>query len=401
VTTFRKFGVVRTARFALIVAAVLANAPRVAKSQPGAGPPPPTVIGSLGLSDIECNCTFNPGEAGESRIFRFRSNPVVLRVRPGSPSSGILQRGDTLVDIDGVSLRSVDGGRRFANVRPGVRVVLGVRRDGRYIRATVIPAAVTRAQSSQLGEYSPRVLRPGHMYDEDDEWSPPTTPAPPRAPRAPRPAHSPFPSTPPTPGVAARAMTTRPPTPTAPQAEAAAAAVVAPATPEPPEPPVVPASPASPRGWFGFSIRCSDCGWSRTGDEPYPRWESTTHPEVTRVAPDGPAAAAGIRSGDLVTHVDGISILTPEGGRRFGALQPGQRVRLGLLRNGAVITRELRLVARPGFAASTRPLRYTGKLRDVSVEVWSPAGPTVEQIGDTLIITIGNSVVRLTASGKR
>jgi hypothetical protein len=366
VTTFRKLGVVRTARFALIVAAVLANAPRVAKSQPVAGPPPPTVIGSLGLSDIECNCTFNSGETGESRIFRFRSNPVVLRVRPGSPSSGILQRGDTLVDIDGVSLRSVDGGRRFANVRPGVRVVLGVRRDGRYIRATVIPAAVTRAQASQLGEYSPRVPRPGDTYDEDDEWSPPTTPALPRAPRAVRPPHSPFPSTPPT-----------------------------------PTPPVVPVSPASPRGWFGFSIRCNDCGWSRIGHEQYPRWESTTHPEVTRVAPDGPAAAAGIRSGDLVTHVDGISILTPEGGRRFGALQPGQRVRLGLLRNGAVITRELRLESRPGFSSTTRPLRYTGRLRDVSVEVWSPAGPTVEQIGDTLVITIGNSVVRLKASGKR
>jgi hypothetical protein len=192
-------------------------------------------------------------------------------------------------------------------------------------------------------------------------------------------------------------MVTPPPTPTAAQAEAAAVAAV----PAVPTIPAVPESPASPRGWFGFSIRCSECGWSRSGNEEYPRWESETNPEVTRVAPDGPAAAAGILSGDLITHVDGISILTREGGKKFGALQPGQRVRLGLLRGGVPITRELRLARRPGFASESRPLRYSGKVRDVSIEVWSGSGTTAEQVGDTLIITIGNSVVRLKGVGKK
>ncbi|HEY8164782.1 MAG TPA: PDZ domain-containing protein [Gemmatimonadaceae bacterium] len=389
------------ARIALVVAAVLVNGTRIVKAQPTvAGPPPPGPIGSLGLSDVECDCTFSSGEYGEARTFHFRSYPIVLRVRSGSAGSGILHRGDTIVDIDGLSLRSDEGGRRFANVRPGVATRLGVRRDGRYLRVTVVPTAITRAQASQLGEYSPRVTRPRRSVDEDDEWSPPSASAIPAAPRAPRAVRTHPPavaSTPPQPAVAARAMVTPPPTPTAAQAEAAAVAAV----PAVPTIPAVPESPASPRGWFGFSIRCSQCGWSRSGNEEYPRWESETNPEVTRVAPDGPAAAAGILSGDLITHVDGISILTREGGKKFGALQPGQRVRLGLLRGGVPITRELRLARRPGFASESRPLRYSGKVRDVSIEVWSGSGTTAEQVGDTLIITIGNSVVRLKGVGKK
>jgi hypothetical protein len=42
-----------------------------------------------------------------------------------------------------------------------------------------------------------------------------------------------------------------------------------------------------------------------------------------------------------------------------------------------------------------RSLRYSGKLDDVTVEVFSAGGPTVERVGDTMIITIGGSVVRL------
>jgi hypothetical protein len=393
-------GLIRMARLAplgLVVTAVLANAPRVVKAQPTTvGPPPPIVVGSLGISDLGCDCTFTSGAYGQKRTFRFRSNPVVLGVRRDGPSYGALQRGDVIIDIDGVSLRTEEGSRRFANVRPGAETVLGIRRDRRYMRVTIVPTALTRYQAEQLGEYSPRVMRPGDTYDEDEEWTAPATPVTPRAPGAVRAPAPPTPSTPPYPAAAARAMVTPPPTPTAVQAEVAAVAAV----PSTPAPPVVPATPA-PRGWFGFSIRCSDCGWSRSGNDEYPRWGSETHPEITLVAPDGPAARAGIRSGDLITHVDGISILTPEGGRKFGALRPGQRVRLGLLRDGAVITRELRLADRPGFASSNRPLRYTGRLRDVSVEVWSGAGTTAEQVGDTLIITIGNSVVRLKGVGRK
>ena len=127
------------------------------------------------------------------------------------------------------------------------------------------------------------------------------------------------------------------------------------------------------------------------------------------VAKDGPAGRAGSLAGDRITEIDGVSILTPRGARKFGAVRPGQTVRVTVIRNGKTLTRLLTLAeppeARavvatwptpaPRALAAKRELRYTGQLDNVSVEVWSPGGPTVEKSGDTMVITVGASVVRL------
>jgi hypothetical protein len=42
-----------------------------------------------------------------------------------------------------------------------------------------------------------------------------------------------------------------------------------------------------------------------------------------------------------------------------------------------------------------RELRYSGTLDNVTVEVWSPGGPSIEKTGDTMVITVGASVVRI------
>jgi hypothetical protein len=51
----------------------------------------------------------------------------------------------------------------------------------------------------------------------------------------------------------------------------------------------------------------------------------------------------------------------------------------------------------PRPPALRRELRYTGQLDNVSVEVWSAAGPTIDRNGDTITITVGTSVIRLKA----
>ncbi|MGH9420256.1 MAG: PDZ domain-containing protein, partial [Thermoanaerobaculia bacterium] len=117
---------------------------------------------------------------------------------------------------------------------------------------------------------------------------------------------------------------------------------------------------------------------------------------------------AGLLAGDRVTEINGVSILTPRGGRLFGAVRPGQTVRVTVIRNGKTLTRELTLVSppearavvatwtpTPRALAAKRELRYTGQLDNVSVEIWSAGGPTVEKSGDTMVITVGGSVVRL------
>jgi TonB-dependent SusC/RagA subfamily outer membrane receptor len=64
---------------------------------------------------------------------------------------------------------------------------------------------------------------------------------------------------------------------------------------------------------FGFALECpTSCGrseWHGTG-EPL-RFE--THPRVVELAPNGAAEQAGMRVGDVVTHIDGQSVLGKRG----------------------------------------------------------------------------------------
>ncbi|MCA8926362.1 MAG: PDZ domain-containing protein, partial [Planctomycetes bacterium] len=54
---------------------------------------------------------------------------------------------------------------------------------------------------------------------------------------------------------------------------------------------------------------------------------------VEELDPDGPAAAAGLRKGDLVTAIDGVKLADMnELGRELGSMEPGQRVSLTVLR---------------------------------------------------------------------
>lgn len=385
-------------------------------------------IGYLGIENLRCNCTFRGEPDASGRMFIFRSEPMVTGVTAGSPAAGILMRGDTITQIDGVSILSVEGARRFTNVRPGDDVNLLVRRRGNVLRLSV------RATDDPGHRVYTRMVTP-----EADAWETPPfppepalapgvarTPRPPRATTAPGVARTPRPpraETAPrvwgTPGVLAvapaepakpalPAMPAVPPTP-APRALAPGAPWVA---------AVVPVGAPSPAGWFGFSIRCSDCGWAssgRPGESPV--WESHEAPEFAMVARGSPADRAGLRSGDRLTHIDGVSILTPNGSRRFGRVRPGQKVRLTVLRAGSSIARELTLATRPELRAAIaatapvppvapvppsmrRELRYSGRLEDVTVEVFSPGGPTVERVGNTMIITVGATVVRIKVDPK-
>ena len=185
---------------------------------------------------------------------------------------------------------------------------------------------------------------------------------------------------------------------------------------------VVPTGAPSPDGWFGFSIRCDDCGWASSGRPgESPTWESDEPPEIAAIASGSPADRAGLKAGDRITHIDGISILTREGQRRFGRVRPRQTVRLTVRRDGRSLTKELKLETRPEIRAviaaraatpprapvattppsMRRELRYSGKLENVTVEVFSPGGPTVERVGDTMIITTGSSVVRIKVDPKK
>jgi len=96
-----------------------------------------------------------------------------------------------------------------------------------------------------------------------------------------------------------------------------------------------------------------------------PAWEFGTLPEIYFVDPESPAARAGFQIGDVLTHIDGVSLLTPAGGRRFGALKAGQSVHWTFRRGGRVRTATIVTVPRPGERA-TQLSQLSEKLRALS-----------------------------------
>ncbi|MGH7459608.1 MAG: PDZ domain-containing protein, partial [Longimicrobiales bacterium] len=102
-----------------------------------------------------------------------------------------------------------------------------------------------------------------------------------------------------------------------------------------------------PRVSFGFGITCSRCA-ARPDEDSTVVWRFRELPEIYSVESQSQAFRAGIRRGDLITHIDNVDITSEEGGRRFGRVQPGQNVRFTFQRGSATTTRELRAESRRG-----------------------------------------------------
>jgi hypothetical protein len=311
------------------------------------------------------------------RRFSFGREPVLEGIR--GPGVGRLEEGDLLVSVDGIAITTEEGGRRFSDIRPGDRVRLGVRRDGRIQDVTLT-----------AGE---RCMR---------------RPTPPRPPAPPRPVSERIlgrPVLPDAPPAPSRLPSAQPRPPAAPAPPAPAAVPRPPAAPAPPAPP---APPRPPEGWFGFGISCRDCGIHEADGRATFRFGAP--PSLMSVEPGTPAARAGLRRGDLLTHVDGASITTPEGWRRFGAARPGQTVRLTYTRDGQARTVPVQAVRRPdappvaprvptpppASAEEAQRLRYAGVVNGSRVEVrGSPVTVTTDDATGETIIRSHDLVVRI------
>ena len=152
---------------------------------------------------------------------------------------------------------------------------------------------------------------------------------------------------------------------------------------------------------WGFAVDCRRCSLGPSDDDPAPVWHYSEPPRVAVVRRLGPASAAGILEGDTIVAVDGLSILSPDGARRFSRARPGDRVRLTLHRAGKPVDANLLLgrppeVPPPVPAAAKQPPRYSGDVGGASVDVWSerPVGVTVDSTG-ALVIQTGTSTIRV------
>ncbi|TVS17132.1 MAG: PDZ domain-containing protein [Gammaproteobacteria bacterium] len=78
------------------------------------------------------------------------------------------------------------------------------------------------------------------------------------------------------------------------------------------------------RGWLGVEVR------------PVEDWGDGNGLFVAGVSPNGPADQAGLRTGDLITAINGAPVISPrEVGQRIAMLSPGSQVEVQVVRNGS------------------------------------------------------------------
>jgi PDZ domain-containing protein len=317
-------GAARTALAALLALALACGAAARARAGSESEPCDGGVqkVGDLGIAALDCDCTYSgrsvstDGRVTRLRRWTFRSEPQVNALREGGPAEGKLREGDVITAIDGVLITTREGSRRFAGITAGTPAVLTVRRDGREIPVRIVADAVCPEEA----------LAPAVMFTATTPPTPPTAPTPATAPTpqaTPEPA--PAPEVPETPG-------------TAPRTPGAAR------LPKP----AIPTEEALPRGWSGFGLTCRNCGGQPGEEGQPPVWAFGTLPTIYFVDPGSPAARAGLRIGDVLAELDGVSLLTEDGGKRFGALQPGQSVKWTIRRGGRVQNVTVVTARRPG-----------------------------------------------------
>jgi len=107
------------------------------------------------------------------------------------------------------------------------------------------------------------------------------------------------------------------------------------------------------RGWIGVQIQnvtadlADDLGL-----------KETTGALVAVAQKDSPAAAAGVKSGDVITAVDGENVADPHDlARRIAALGPKKTVKLTLIRNGSPMTLEVTLGTMPADKTASAETR--------------------------------------------
>jgi len=319
---------------------------------------------TLGIGGIECrNCRLGSSWA-------FGSEPKVLSVVGNGPAAGRLQPGDVIVSVDGLLITTREGGARLRRPEAGRAADLRVRRDGREVGVSIVPARAC-SDDEQVGSGVGRsrgvTITTGRVPPLDSVHITGS-------------------------GVAAFPSE---------QGEVTLPSML-------------------PKGWMGLSFRCTrpESGESvgcrsHSVRDSLVSWSFASPPEVVAVEPSGPAGLAGLRGGDLIVSIDGLSITSDEGGRRFAGVAPGDRITIGYQRGnrersvGMVAARRpgpsgqgtsIGMTASTGETYSVGTVRYSGRLGDTMIEVTGEP-VTVSQDPDQVIIRSSSITVRLRRAG--
>ncbi|UCH85390.1 MAG: PDZ domain-containing protein [Candidatus Latescibacterota bacterium] len=332
-------------------------------------------VGDLGIAGMKFKGKFYMDVDKGEHWWLFQAEPKILDIDPNGPAMGILRSGDVLLAIDDLAITTRQAGRRFGNLPPGKPVAVTVRRGGRRHTYEIKPVAVCMED------------HPLHL-------------------RAPEP-----------PDIEASQL----------ELEAIRERLekLALDVPELPEIPAVPALPdlsrldIRPRAWFGLGISCDGCTIRTGKDGGSARWEFDNPPTVHSVDPGGPADEAGLRKGDVLTHIDGIRIDTRKGSQRFSSVEPGETVTWKIKRGTQYKTVEMHAlehpesvtgvapkratpVPRPAVPIESSPVRFSGVLGGTDIEVRGSGSVDVTRDDESGVIVIRtrDAVIRLQLTDK-
>jgi membrane-associated protease RseP (regulator of RpoE activity) len=272
---------------ALVMATDMASAQRgSAACAPGTERVP--TIGIVGISCAECSVEMRDSRVtgdsiaawsvGGSEVWHFEREPEITAVdRAAGPDA--LREGDRIVAIDGLLITTQAGSERFSRFSPGERVRLHVRRAGALRELQLEAYSYCRGGKPADGALGPLASPRGRSI------------------------------------------------PALPNPVLDEPSLSLPRLDLPDSLPDV-----LPEGTLGFGIVCRCRVESPSAG--MPRWRFEQLPEVVGIEPGGPAARAGLRPGDVLLEIDGVSLLRDAGGDAYSAVRPGQVIRLGIRRNG-------------------------------------------------------------------
>jgi C-terminal processing protease CtpA/Prc len=244
----------------------------------------PDATASLGISRMECRCSYTVNESLGIRFYSFESEPKIRGVDPEGPAHGKLKSGDAIVGIDGMLITTYDAGKRFANVLVGEPVELTVRRRGSLVDVSIVPVETGGEEDATIdglgGPLSGDLMRLRLALEELAES-----------------------------GVDLGGISGT-------QGDMGL---------EIPD--------RQPAGWLGIGLSFSG-SMQRVSNGGGTRWTFFEPPEVHSVLADSPAERAGLRPDDVLTHIAGVRLDTKKGGRLFSRIVPGQSVEFTIEREG-------------------------------------------------------------------
>lgn len=254
-------------------------------------------VGFLGIVGLECSsCSVGHSDPD---LWSFRTEPRIVGVDAATRGGALLKSGDVITHIDGKLITTREGARAMGSVKPGQAVILTIRRNGEQLKFA-ITAESACSSPSRYGIYAPTRVQGSGSYAEV-------------APRASvSPLHGKI------------------------------------ATPTP-----MAATSIGPRASFGFGLGCSDCSITAEQVKGVHVMMFDKAPEVAYIDVSGPAYKAGLRRGDVLTHIDGVSFTSSEGARKFATAEPGEPVRFTVVRNGRARTYTVRATTRTPLRAPT------------------------------------------------